>query len=447
MANIEFNSKGVPLMISGESFIADTKGAPKKTPKANDLTVETDDGTDRVKGVEFSNWGSGNNFPDLADEYIDQSTVLRTGMKYKYLLTMGQGIFPVRVVGYDDNGNEKLEVVEEKKIIRFVGGRMVRSFMEKSLRDFIKYGINYPQFIPAHDFSKIVGLSAFNAKYSRLSEIKKGVIENLVYSGKFPDSPSSNEVEIYKVLSDYDPEGDLLRKLVKKEKNIAYVNRDNFSGKEIYSMPDWWTAKNAGWLDVIQKVPNFLINAYDNAMYIKWHIKIPYQYWDKKFPEGDYKTKELRQQAIQDYMDAFETALTSTDNAHKAVFTMYETIAGKVEEQWEITPLDTKTNFDKDLATSAAGNSEILFSLMVNPSVMGAGMPGGPYSGNAGSGSDIREAFLVNVALSWLDRQKLLDPIEFMMRTNGMPDDVELRFKNTVLTTLDTGAGTAKTVS
>jgi hypothetical protein len=76
---------------------------------------------------------------------------------------------------------------------------------------------------------------------------------------------------------------------------------------------------------------------------------------------------------------------------------------------------------------------------------MGAGLPGaGPYAGKTG-GSDIRESFLVNVALAWLDRQNILDPIEALIAFNGAKD-VELRFRNTVLTTLDTGSGT-KTVS
>ena len=82
---------------------------------------------------------------------------------------------------------------------------------------------------------------------------------------------------------------------------------------------------------------------------------------------------------------------------------------------------------------------------MVNPNVFGAGMPGGSYAGNQG-GSNIREAFLVNIANAWIDRQNLLDPLTLMLRANGVKD-VELRFRNTVLTTLDSGAGSKKTLS
>ena len=99
----------------------------------------------------------------------------------------------------------------------------------------------------------------------------------------------------------------------------------------------------------------------------------------------------------------------------------------------------------RSLPVSAAANSEILFALMVNPNVLGAGMPGGTYAGNQG-GSNIREAFLVNIANAWIDRQNILDPIELYIKMNGMPE-CELRFRNTILVTLDTGSGTKKTLS
>ena len=86
-----------------------------------------------------------------------------------------------------------------------------------------------------------------------------------------------------------------------------------------------------------------------------------------------------------------------------------------------------------------------MFALMINPNILGAAMPGGTYAGNQG-GSNIREGFLVKIATSWLDRQNLLDPIYLMLRYNGY-DDVVIRYRNTILTTLDTGAGTQKNLA
>ena len=82
---------------------------------------------------------------------------------------------------------------------------------------------------------------------------------------------------------------------------------------------------------------------------------------------------------------------------------------------------------------------------MLNPNVMGSQMPGGVYAGNQG-GSNIREAFLVNIANAWIDRQNILDPIKLFIWLR-YKKRVELRFRNTILTTLDTGAGTTHRLS
>jgi hypothetical protein len=221
---------------------------------------------------------------------------------------------------------------------------------------------------------------------------------------------------------------------------------DSWSNRDYYSHPIWWSAKLAGWIDIAHLVPKFIQKMYENAMAIKWHVQIPYAYWDKMFPKTEYKEDADRKKAINDFQDKIEQNLCSAENAGKALFTGFEIgPQGKAEEQWKIEEPNSDMTAAEKLVTSAAANSEILFTLMINPNLLGAGMPGGTYAGNQG-GSNIREAFLVNIANAWIDRQNLLDPLECMLRYNGVTD-VELRFRNTVLTTLDTGAGTKKVIS
>ena len=52
----------------------------------------------------------------------------------------------------------------------------------------------------------------------------------------------------------------------------------------------------------------------------------------------------------------------------------------------------------------------------------------------------------MNIANAWIDRQNILDPIELYLKMN-YKKEVELRFRNTILTTLDTGAGTTHRLS
>ena len=241
--------------------------------------------------------------------------------------------------------------------------------------------------------------------------------------------------------------GEWLKTAGKFKKPFVYAIRDSWSNNDIYGEPVWLPAYRLGWVDVAHMVPTFLKRAYKNQITWKWHVQIPYSYWDKKYPESSYSDVSARKMDIQRDMDKIEQNLCGVENAEKPLFTNYaiNEANGKIEEEWKITALDNKYKGGDNLVTSAAANSEILFALMVNPNVLGAGMPGGTYAGNQG-GSNIREAFLVNIANAWIDRQNLLDPVQLMLRSNGI-NDVDLRFRNTVLTTLDTGAGTQKTLS
>ncbi|HPS40214.1 MAG TPA: hypothetical protein PL124_12415 [Candidatus Cloacimonadota bacterium] len=374
---------------------------------------------------------------------------MNTGLRTLRNVIMGQGIFPCNVTGLDDDGNEVLSLIQDKEVIAFCGSRMVRRYFERALRDYLKFGRTFPELLPNSDGSKIVGINTINAYYARLTEANAmGEIERCIVSGDWPENPKPGYKTI-PVLSDYDPYEDLQsRRLARQlgKSSLIYPLTDSWSNRDYYSHPIWWSAKLAGWIDIAHQIPLFIRRMYENAMAIKWHVRIPYAFWDKMFPKSSYPDDETRKAAINNYQNKIEENLCSADKAGKALFTGFELgPQGKAEEQWEIDELKTDMTAAEKLTTSAASNSEILFTLMINPNLLGAGMPGGTYAGNQG-GSNIREAFLVNIANAWIDRQNLLDPLECMLRYNGVTD-VELRFRNTILTTLDTGAGTKKVLS
>jgi hypothetical protein len=451
MANILYNNKGIPLMAHGRTFMMDTKGAPMVDSKSI-TTVSPDlDDTVAVGTHSVASWGPGNAFPTEVEEIIGRTGVLNTGLKFIHRFTLGQGIFPCMVTGYDSSGGEILKVVNDPALTKLINGRMVRRYLANAARDYFKFGQAFPEFIFTADGKKIHGIDVKNAVYSRYIEKKNGVIPGIVVSGDWPDSPGAQtDYTVIDLLDNYDPFFDLdARRLLGRTvgKTVAMPLRDEWNNNEYYPLPIWWSAKMAGWIDIANKIPMFLRKMYEQQIFLKWHIQIPYAYWDKKYPDKDFKTLEERKTAIQKEMDSIEENLTGAENAHKTLFTMFEVNPnGKAEEQWQINALDSSSKDSEKLVTSAAANSEILFALMINPNVFGAGMPGGTYAGNQG-GSNIREAFLVNIALAWLDRQTLLDPLEMMLRFNGFPDDIQLRFRSTILRTLDSGSGTSETLS
>lgn len=452
--DILYNKKGVPLLMTSTQVYGET--LTDRSVRQNMAVREVLQPHDNwaydylyVGNRKVVSWGQSNQFPQWAAKLIRETTVLNTGLQYLMFLMMGQGVFACKVLGVDDKGREQLEPINDPRVTRFLESRQTRKFMERVLRDYLKFGNGAVQFVPGTDLRTLHLMNPLNALFYRYTEPDAYGNMDAVVSGHWPMMPHDGDYRVLPVLRELDPDGhaDLLRLAGKMGDGFVYPVRDSWSNEEIYGEPRWWPAWVAGWVDIAHLVPSYLKKAYKNQTTWKWHVQIPYSFWDKKFPENSFESAEDRKADIEKYMDSVERNLLGPENAEKPLFTNYAVneMNGRIEEEWKIVALDNKYNGNENLVTSSAANSEILFALMVNPNVMGAGMPGGAYAMNQG-GSNIREAFLVNIANAWKDRQALLDPLELYIRMNGMPD-CQLRYRSTILTTLDTGAGTSHTLS
>ena len=454
--DILFNNNGAPLMMSSNYVLGETytdKAALSDFARREILHPHDNWAYDYlwVGKHKVVSWGEANKFPQWAAKLIKETTVLNTGLQYLLFLMMGQGVFACRVEGINDDGTEILTPIQDARVQNFLESRIVRKYMERVLRDYLKFGNGAVHMVPSADFRKIEVLNSLNALWYRYTEPDAYGNQKAIVSGYWPVIPQedADRYQVLPVLREYDPDGhaEILKMANAMENGFVYPVRDSWSNEEIYGEPRWWPAWVAGWVEIAHLVPKYLAKAYKNQTTWKWHVQIPYSYWDKKFPENSFDSPTARKEAIQKFMDSIERNLLGPENAEKPLFTNYAVneMNGRIEEEWKITALNNKYNGNENLVTSSAANSEILFALMVNPNVMGAGMPGGIYAMNQG-GSNIREAFLVNIANAWKDRQSLLDPLELYMRMNGLPD-CQLRYRSTILTTLDTGAGTTKVLS
>lgn len=451
---ILFNREGTPLSMTSSQVFGESVGRPadyeKKRSKFLAPYSLKSVRTIPYKELSVMEWGRGNKFPQRAVETVSSTSVLNTGLKFLRALTVGQGVMAVKVSGYKDNGDELLQPVDDPKVQRWVNSRMVRRFLEKASRDYFKTGSAAVEML-VNAAGDICGMNPLNALFYRYTVPDAYGACKCVVSGDWPGMPGTrdNNTRVLDVLMEYDPELHLewMRSKGRLRNPFVFPIRDSWSNNDFYSEPVWLPAYILGWVDVAHMVPTFLQKAYKNQITWKWHVQIPYSFWDRKFPQQDFNSPSERSKKIQRYMDEVEQNLCGLQNAEKPLFTHYNVNegSGRIEEEWKITALDNKYKGGENLVTSAAANSEILFALMVNPNVFGAGMPGGTYAGNQG-GSNIREAFLVNLANAYIDRANLLDPIRLYLEANGV-NDVELRFRNTILTTLDTGAGTQKTLS
>ena len=438
---ILFDKKGEPKVFRGKTVFGSTTSVkPVKERLDEYFSFDKRD---------YATWGDSNCFPDDAERTIRATSVLQTGLNYKARCCYGQGVVPVKVSGFDDNNNEIFEPVRDRDILNYLRGLAFRNYHTAAFRDLIKFGNAFPLLVFNNAGDKIVRVQILNARHCRISVDKT----KLLMYGDFKNSyPAKGETVVYDMLNEDDPFYDLQWRRdtgqLKGVKAIAFPRiRNYFSNNDYYAAPDWQSAQESGWIDIAHKIPEFLNRAYQNAMHLMWHVQIPATYWEKQFPRSEYKNVEQRKKLIQDFMDKFEKELTDTKNANKSLFTHYYIDeSGRTNGDWKVERLDGEIKADDRLSMSAAANSEILFSLMVNPSVLGAGMPGGPYSGNAGSGSDIREGLLVSMILSHIEKQAVLDPVELMFEYNGI-HDIDLKYRNITLATLDSGRNTQESLT
>jgi len=446
---------GIPVVrITERTYFETTSGIvglnrSDETAKPTKTITNTRVTTFQYKNSDYVCWGENNRFPDDAELLIHRTGVLQTALNYKSRCCHGQGVIPVVLEGLDENLKEIYKPLNDIELISFLDNYTFTNYHKDAFRDINKFGNCFPLLVPNEAGDKIVRIDALNARHCRLSVDKTKL---LVYGEFSEGNPSNDEKDcvVYDVLDETDPQLtlDVLKANNKLNKPIAFPRIKNYlSNNDYYARTDWWAAYKSGWIDIAHQIPKFLKKAYENAITVMWHIKIPYKYFEDIFPEKDYENPTQRLEAIKNFQDEMEKNLTGAANAQKAIFTTFKiNESGKAEEQIIIERLDGKLNMDEKLSTSAAANSEILFSLMVNPSVLGAGMPGGPYAGNSGSGSDIREGLMASLVLSYIEKQQVLEPVKLMFRFNGY-ENVSFKYKNIVLTTLDKGKSTEEKIN
>jgi hypothetical protein len=208
-------------------------------------------------------------------------------------------------------------------------------------------------------------------------------------------------------------------------------------------MPTWYAAKK--WVDIAMGVPDMKAAMFENNIRLKYVVIVYDEYWDLVYgSQWAAFTPEEKQQKQEELFQSIDDWLVGSQNAYKSVYIpgKLDNVTGKGMQYIEIKPIDDNTKQGELLPDSAAANSEILFALMMNPALMGADTPGGPYSGGAGSGSNIREAALVQVMIQEFERQQISRILNIVKKVNGWPADIVWRFPGLVLTTLDTGKST-----
>lgn len=407
--------------------------------------------TSDEKNTDWSPWGSNNQLPkELADD-IENTGVLQAAVEAKSRIAVGKGLQPFLLKGLKEDGGEILEFCFDNELLDWKENNNLDAYCFDKIFDRGGYGWNCSKIIFNKGNTKINRLQRHDVYEARLA-VKNSLfrIPYLYLSAEWNlvgNTFNKDKMARIPLLN----EGYELQQLNSRgsAKEYAIANRRLRNGRQYYPMPLWYASKL--WVNVARKVPAAKKAMFENQMTLKYIIYIAADYFKRIHgAKWETYTPDERKKLYEEKVDEIDTWLTGQDKWYKSITSMKyrNAVTGEYEEDIDIKVIDDKYKDGAMLPESTAANSEIIFSQMMNPALMGNGQPGGPYSNNAG-GSNVRESYLIQLMLSEPERDELSREMWIVSEINGWnkkynKDGQRLvwRFPSGLLTTLDTGKST-----
>lgn len=463
------SSAQASVSIIAESF------APSAAPQVADIVTQF------ANSMNVAPWGENNLFPQLITQHMDACGVGKAVLDFKARSLWGSGFVFGRVTGINADGTEIFQVAQRsdpywKEVFSFFDENDIPQYFSEYAVDWCYFSNTFPELVLNKAKTKIVRIYLQEASDCRFKQMGPNGKIDTVYISKvwgmtneqivkfFPkktDNPQvvtatkalavdGKYVHQRTCLDKYDTYADLVAKAKRGITNFILPIQYSSPGKAYYQLAAWDGARVSGWTEIAAKIPSMLVTMYKKAFSIKYHIEIPEAYFSKRIGQEawDKYTTEQRKAAREEVLQAMDNFLSGDENAYKTFISYFDThTQTQVEHnRIKITAIDSKSNIDKDLLASGTANSEICIAMGVNPNTLGAGKPGGVFSSNQG-GSNIREGKITHDSLLNIDRLLALKPFNLIKRFNQWPEDLEFRFKDTVLLTLDKGAETKTNLS
>jgi hypothetical protein len=427
--------KGSPAMVSFKNSI------DKMDSSVTSVKVDVKD-----KQGEIASWGKNNDYPQQVLLQAKKSGSASSSLRFLRKAHYGNGLILFRNE-VSEQGKKVVKVVpvtELSDINTFFKKSQMNRFWKEIIADLEWFSIAFPEYILSENFQTINRVKRQKAAWCRFEMMNEenGLVEHVYISEKFGKGGSvdltSEFVEKIPLIDSY-LSADEVREYCKINRIKKFIRPVFYPliDEAYYPESEWHAVLKSGWLDVANSVPALKKALFANQMTIKFLIEIDEEYYKNVYAEEWAKMKvEERKKIRQDLVDSINSGLVGNDKAGKSIQAMkYTNAKGDQVSAITITAIDDKLKEGIYLPEAEAANSEVLFALGVDPSLIGAGIPGGKLG--AGSGSDKNAAFNILNALFKTNRETTLEIFEFIQDYNNYDETIQSGFENTVLTTLD----------
>jgi hypothetical protein len=436
----------------GGSVFAFTNTTAKGEDTVTTLQVDT-----KEKVGTIASWGAANDYPQDILKRVKLNGAATSALRLLRKAHYGNGLV-LMTHGATEEGKHEHKVVpiESQPAIKdFFSKSQMPRFWKETITDLEYFSIAFPEYVLSNDYTKINRVKRQKAAWCRFEVMNEnsGLIENVYISEKFgKTSVATDSVYCATVpLIDSYWSADEVKEYCRRNKIHNFVRPVFYPliDEAYYPEAEWHSVTKSGWLDVANSIPEYKNNLFKNQVSIKYLIEIDERYFKQIYLGGEWEkyTPEERKAIRKKVIDSINDHLSGNTNAGKSIQSM-KLVDGKGDtiSAITITTIDDKFKDGSYLPEAEAANSEILFAIGVDPSLVGAGIPGGKLG--AGSGSDKSAAFNILSALFKTNRETTLEVFDFIRDFNGWDKSITGAFENTILTTLDKNpTGSQKTTN
>ncbi|WP_375435090.1 hypothetical protein [uncultured Hymenobacter sp.] len=447
MKKILFSTAGNVAYLTGLHGMVNLGGALAAASAATQDGAEPTSPVEQGISGEVALWGDGNDFPQQVIAQAEKSTIIPSVLDWKTRAVYGGGVVYGRVTGYDKDGNEQFERERLPEVEAFFRRSNIKRYAFESLQNLFWFIQSYPEIILSLNRQKITSLTTQDTAFCRYSVVKAGMATPAWthISANWPNAkPGDAFTTSVPVLDPYYEPVEALRADTRGFKYIYPLALPS-PGKALYQLASWNSIRRSGWLEVAQAIPEFKAALFKNQMSIKYLIETHEGYWKWKYPDWDTKPTEVRKQIISDELADFEATMSGTAGTGKSILslTITDPRTGEQISAFKVTAIDDKIKSGLHIEDSQEASSHIYTALAVDPTLMGIS----PGKGmGAGSGSDKRVAFNNFISTHRFYQDLVLEPLYLVRDYNGWPADLEFRFLNPLVQTLDASAPVKTTV-
>ena len=370
-------------------------------------------------------WGDKNDYPQQIACAMKKCDTLLAALYVTKGIYLAKGWYM-----YQEDYQNKREIIEMP-----LPPEIEDAFYASNIDEYVDFGMQemntWGQIFPLWMLSrsrKIAQLRLHPTVQCRLERpsYKTGAVENIYISAQWglnnfvvgsPDIPKELRqwVSKYPLIDNFNPV-----KQLEKGQGFTFAQhiKNTVSGEHYGSVP-WHGAYENGWVEMSSKVPGMKSKIYENIMNLAQIVYIDSQYLTDTYEDWGTYDDAKKTSIIKKIQADIDRNLVGTENQGKTFFSSKSTTSdGKVVYKVEIKPIESPFKDGNLLIDVQLADYHILSAVMLDPSLMGAIVPGGGKQ-SAGSGSNIREALQATIARADMIRKKVLSPLSTWVRYAG----------------------------